>query len=222
MSPPFRLALLHRSLLFRQCLKTVFEKQFSFDTVEVDATAEHLIRALSKCGDCCVVLVDISLPDGQSKQHIQAIREASDRAKVIALVPLSARDRVLESIAAGAHGCVLEEASLDELIEAIRAVSRGDTYCSNQIVGSLFRQVGKLAKFGTPQEALDATRLTPRELEILEFLSKRLSNKEIARKLSVSVFTVKNHVHNILEKLEVETRLEAVEQARQRSWISTN
>lgn len=221
MSSTARLVLLHRSLLFRQCLKCVLEQQHAFESEEVDARGLNQVLDLHAAdGRPCVVLIDVGLPEGTGMDLIQTVRQSGPHFKVIALVPLSCRERILDTVASGAHACVLEEASLDELIQAIHAVSRGETYCSGAIVDSLFRQVGKLTRFAPVNETQEPGGLTRRELEILQCMARRLSNKEIARKLSVSVYTIKNHVHNILEKLGVENRFEAVEQARDRSWLS--
>jgi DNA-binding NarL/FixJ family response regulator len=146
---------------------------------------------------------------------------------MIGLVPGVSLDDLIQGVAAGVRACLLEDSSLSELLKAIDTIAQGGTYCSDEIMLSLFEQLARLAK-GNPAgdhadmgDRADTSGLTRREDEILHFMSTGLSNKEIARKLSVSVYTVKNHVHNILEKLEVDNRFAAVEYARERSWLSS-
>jgi DNA-binding NarL/FixJ family response regulator len=151
---------------------------------------------------------------------VQRIREEAPAARVVGLVPSETRDKALQGVAAGIHACLLEEAELEELEAAIACVAGGGTYCSSDLVQSLFQQVGKLARSNSWPDAGLPGGLTKREHEILGLMSGRMSNKEIAKELCVSLYTVKNHVHNILEKLEVDSRFAAVEIARERSWLS--
>ena len=118
-----------------------------------------------------------------------------------------------------AHGCVLEESSLQDLREAIERVAVGETFCSHGLVHSVFHRLAQAARDNYRRDQDDAASLTPRELEIVPLISEHLSNKQIAKRLSVSLFTVKNHVHNIVEKLKVSGRYEAVDFARKQHWL---
>jgi DNA-binding NarL/FixJ family response regulator len=139
---------------------------------------------------------------------------------MIGLAPWATPEHFIQGVAAGVHACLLEESSLSELLKAVDAVAGGRTYCSDEIITSLFEQVARLAKGSPSGDRADSSGLTRREREILHFMATGLSNKEIAKRLCVSVYTVKNHVHNILEKLQVDNRFAAVEYARDRSWLS--
>ena len=214
MSEQRRLLVFHRNCLFRDCLAEFLSNGGQFDAESVDHSHSESPKDLIG-DDCAMVLIDLNLPDGLCVEITRAVRLRGDSTKVIALVP-DRHDLLVDCIAAGAHGCVLEKSPLDDLKSAIAKVLDGENFCSAEIVGTMFAQ---LAKYGAepqwqepPKTSL--TRLTAREQEVLQLLSQRMSNKEIAKELCVSLFTVKNHVHNILDKLEVDSRVEAVDVAR--------
>jgi DNA-binding NarL/FixJ family response regulator len=110
--------------------------------------------------------------------------------------------------AAGVSGYVLHDEPHEELMKAVLAVARGEIWCPPRVAAVLMRRMGPHGS--TPDMPLGTARLTVREREILALIDGGLSNKEIARKLSIEVRTVKNHVHNLLEKLRVHRRGEAV------------
>jgi DNA-binding NarL/FixJ family response regulator len=103
---------------------------------------------------------------------------------------------------------------LQDLREAIEKVAAGGIYCTHGVVHSVFHRMAQEAREGNRSAGISAASLTPRELEIVQLIATHLSNKQIARRLSVSLYTVKNHVHNIVEKLQVSGRYEAVDYAR--------
>lgn len=214
MSEARQLLVFHRNCLFRDCLVEYLSAGGQFLAKSVDhSVTESARELLNEPSD--IVLLDLNLPDGLSVEIAREIQRRQTSTKIIVLVP-DEHDLLVECIAAGAHGCVLERSPLEDLTSAITKVLSGENFCSSEIVGTMFAQI---AKFGGETQwrapaSTSMTRLTIRENEVLELLSKRMSNKEIAKELSVSLFTVKNHVHNILEKLEVENRSEAVEAAK--------
>ena len=214
MSTRRRLLVFHRNCLFRDCLVEFLSATEQFDANSIDHSVSD--SAASFLNETCdIVLLDLNLPDGLAVEIAREIQRREVETKVIVLVP-DEHDLLVECIAAGAHGCVLERSPLEDLKSAISKVLAGENFCSSAIVGTMFAQIAKLgvdAQWRAPAST-SLTRLTVREQEVLELLSKRMSNKEIAKELCVSLFTVKNHVHNILEKLEVDNRQEAVEAAR--------
>lgn len=213
---PISLHIVHRSRLFGQLMHSVLNQDGFLVTEE---SAEVVPSDLATAGRSNVILVDVSIPGDQALSLIRAYRLQHPDARIVIMVPSAAQGRVIESVACGVHGCVLEEASLDELKRAIHCVAEGGTFCSELLVRSLFQQVSKLTR-ATPTAGRTTQLLSQRELEILSLMSAHLSNKEIAKKLCVSIFTVKNHVHNILEKLQVQSRAAAVDFARERDWIT--
>lgn len=144
---------------------------------------------------------------------IKELACASPGVKVIALAVSEAEDEIVSCLEAGAVGYVPLQASLDDLIAIMESAVRGEILCPPRIAGALSKRLSSLASTATL--AGTHVHLTPRELEILRLIDGGLSNKEIARSLSIDIHTVKCHVHNILEKLQVHRRAEAATKMRQ-------
>ena len=131
---------------------------------------------------------------------------------MVALGVADADDHVLGCAEAGVAGYVPRDASLDDLVAVIESAFRGEAICSPRIAGSLLRRIATLA--AGQNGTMPLAHLTGREREIVRLIDRGLSNKEIARDLGIEVATVKNHVHNILEKLQVRRRGEAAARMR--------
>ena len=215
---PIHVRIIHRNRLFRECLESVLAEDQRFDVRSVDHTDTEALETFDQ-EESDVFLIDLNLPGELAVKLTRRIRERMDRAKLLLLAYASSQDCLIECIAAGAHGCILEASSLDELDMAIEKVFHGETFCSQEIVQTMFDRLASTAPNAPLRRRAESIDLTRRELEVVDLISDRLSNKEIAKKLSLSVYTVKNHVHNIVEKLSVEDRHEAVEYARQRRWL---
>jgi DNA-binding NarL/FixJ family response regulator len=128
--------------------------------------------------------------------------------KVVALAVQDAERDVVRCVEAGACGFVTRDASVDDLVAAVESAACGEAICSPRIAGSLVRRLATLAAQNQPTPAW--FRLTRRELEIVRLMGDGLSNKEIASRLQIELPTVKNHVHNVFEKLDVHRRSEVV------------
>ena len=215
---PIHLRIIHGNRLFRECLESVLAEDQRFDVRSVDHTDTEALETFDQ-EESDVFLIDLNLPGELAVKLTRRIRERMDRAKLLLLAYASSQDCLIECISAGAHGCILEASSLDELDTAIEKVFHGETFCSQEIVQTMFDRLASTASNAPLRRRAESIDLTRRELEVVDLISDRLSNKEIAKKLSLSVYTVKNHVHNIVEKLCVEDRHEAVEYARQRRWL---
>jgi two-component system, NarL family, nitrate/nitrite response regulator NarL len=148
-----------------------------------------------------VVLLDVSMPGSHSATR--TIREAAPDALVVAIGVAETEPNLLSLFETGTYGYVSRDASLHDLLRTIETVARGEVACSPRIAASLFRE---LARQHPVMNGDAVIRLTSRERQILELIDQRLSNKEIARALQISLSTVKNHVHNILAKRQVHRR----------------
>lgn len=159
-----------------------------------------------------MAVVSVGLPDRGALTLIRTIADQSPLTKVLAL-GLSEDDRkdVLRYIEAGAVGYILKDSSLDEFLSTIRLAQKGEAWVSPQMAGVMMERLSNLARLFTRVEhTMDGdVRLTSRELEVLQCIGQGLTNQEIAARLVVEVGTIKNHVHNILEKLKVSSRDEA-------------
>jgi DNA-binding NarL/FixJ family response regulator len=212
------LKIIHRNRLFRECLESVLTEDQRFDVKSVDHTDPEDLETFDR-EESDVFLIDLNLPGELAVELTRRIRQQLERAKILLLAYASSQDSLIDCIAAGAHGCILDTSSLADLEAAIGRVSRGETFCSQEIVQTMFDRLAQTASDAPWRRRAESVELTPRELEVVGLISGRLSNKAIAKELSLSVYTVKNHVHNILETLQVEDRHEAVEYARQRRWL---
>lgn len=189
--------------LYREGLVTLLDAQDGFHVVAAEATGKDA-AARPECLTADVALIERGLPDLDaltSALAAQAIR--------IPLVILGTSDDETEVLAcaeSGAIGCVSRGASVEELTEAIRRAASGEAVCSPRTAGLLMQRLGMLAAQLRPASA--SPKLTRREFEVATLLRQDLSNKEIAVRLSIEVATVKNHVHNILEKLHLSRRSE--------------
>jgi DNA-binding NarL/FixJ family response regulator len=162
--------------------------------------------------DVDIILVSAGLPDQGALELTRAIMERGLSIKVLALgLSEENKNEALRYIEAGACGYILKDSSITELIEAIRLAQRGEAQISSRIAGAMMERLFYLARmFSAVENKLDGdVRLTTRELEVLQFIGEGLTNQEIAARLVVEVGTVKNHVHSILEKLNVNNREEA-------------
>jgi two-component system nitrate/nitrite response regulator NarL len=152
-----------------------------------------------------ITLVDIGPPE--TIERLPELVNVVSATKILALgVPERPAD-VVACAEAGLDGYVPREASLDDLVERLQAADRGEVKCPEAIVGSLFSRIAALADEQRPSSVLH--RLTGREREIVDLIERGLSNKQIALELGIELSTVKNHVHRIFEKLDVQRRTEA-------------
>ena len=159
-----------------------------------------------------VALVSVGLPDQSALELIRNILDISPHTKVLALGLSENADDVLPYIEAGAAGYILKDSSLKDLVEILRSTRRGEAHVSAKIAGAMIERLSSLARlFSTVENGgiTDGVRLTPREQQVLQCIEKGCTNQEIAAQLLVEIGTVKNHVHNILEKLNVSNRAEA-------------
>ena len=161
--------------------------------------------------DIDVALVSTRLPDQGALRLTSAITELTPSTKVLALGLTEEKQHVLRYVEAGAAGYVLKDDSLEGLIETIRAAQDGKVFVSPKIAAAIMERLAKLARLFSDVEnsVADTAELTSRELEVLKLVGEGQTNQQIAETLVIEVGTVKNHIHNILEKLHVSSRGEA-------------
>ena len=155
-----------------------------------------------------VVLLDLGLEHESSLKLMARLRERFPESKVIAMDILPEQDDIVEFVKAGGSGFILKDAPVGDYVKTIQAVAGGATVLPAVLTKPLFTQiVESVLKSGSTVPA-HAIQLTRREREIVDLISQGMSNKEIAQHLHIATFTVKSHVHNVLEKLELNTRLQ--------------
>jgi two-component system nitrate/nitrite response regulator NarL len=166
-----------------------------------------------------VLLLDITFAG--SLEASRAVREAMPKAKVVALGAAEVESVLIECARAGVAGFVAPSGSITDVVAAVHSAMRGELVCSPRTAGLLLSHVGALA--GRPPHDLDKDALTQREKEIAQLVGEGLSNKQIALALGIQSPTVKNHVHSILSKLNMQRRVEiAAQSGRARFAAVTN
>ena len=148
------------------------------------------------------------MPRRSGVEACRAIKEAVPSAKIIMLTVSDEEADLYESVKNGASGYLLKDSSIEEVAQAIRVVNEGQSLISPSMAIKLIDEFKQMSK--PEQEQTTALRLTERELEVLRLVAKGLNNREVAKELFISENTVKNHVRNILEKLQLHSRMEAV------------
>lgn len=219
MNEPIRLFIADDNRLLREGLVAMLAEQ---EGIAVIGTAASGRKAVEQIKDLRpeVALIDIGMPAKDGIEVTHALHRDAPEVKVIILGMCDLAAEIMASIEAGAAGYVLKEASFDTLVETIRAVYRGESFSSPRMTASLFSRIAELTGERVLKIPLSSVKLTPREVEIVNQIAEGLSNKEIAQQLSIETQTVKNHVHNILDKLQLHNRLQAVEYAREKKLLT--
>ena len=195
--------------LFRRGLNVVLHTE---ERIDVIAEAEDGEEAIQKAEELApdVVLMDVRMPKVNGIEAARSIRELVPSTKILMLTVSDEEDDLFQAIKAGANGYLLKEVSVEEVAEAVRAVVQGQTLITPSMASKLLNEFVSLDRRVNEKQQLPSPTLTARELEVLKLVAKGMSNREIADELYISENTVKNHVRNILEKLHLHSRMEAV------------
>lgn len=207
-----RILIVDNIVLFREGLISILNRVEGFTIVGETNSAEEAVR-LAKGHKPDLVLIDYYLPDGSGVEAIKEIMKISPSTKCVILTEDESEEILVASIRAGAIGYILKEMPGSKLITTLRAVERGEAAISRVMTLKVIKEFQRLGTIGLDYQS-DIPALTDREIEVLTYLKEDLSNSEIAEELVISVNTVKVHVHNIMKKLNVNSRRQAGEIAR--------
>jgi DNA-binding NarL/FixJ family response regulator len=155
-----------------------------------------------------VVLLDLGIRGQNSLRLVELVQLHAPHAKVIIMDLVPVHDELVDFVRAGVAGFILKDATFDDFVGTIRSVAEGAKVLPPPMTGSLFSQIVEYAAREGKGNPFRSVRMTRREREVMEQIAEGLSNKEIANALNIAIHTVKSHVHNILEKLALHTRLE--------------
>lgn len=155
-----------------------------------------------------VVIVDAALGNNDSHSLVKSVKKEAPDSKVIVMDLLPAQEDVIEFIQAGASGFIVKDATIEDFVRTIRSVAGGADVVPHALTGTLLSHIVDQAVARSTASVLEAVQMTKREREITSLIAEGLSNKEIAQRLNIATYTVKSHVHNVLEKLALHSRLQ--------------
>ncbi len=209
---PIRTMIVDDHALFRRGLEMVLDGEGDIELVgQASDGTEAVEKAAESLPD--VVLMDIRMPRSSGIEACRAMKEAAPSAKIVILTISDEEEDLFEAIRAGASGYLLKDIPLDEVADTVRAVHGGQSLINPSMAGKLLTEFATLAKRDNDTDRaqeVPATRLTEREMQVLKLVARGMNNRDIAKELFISENTVKNHVRNILEKLQIHSRMEAV------------
>jgi DNA-binding NarL/FixJ family response regulator len=208
-----RILLIEDNKLLRDGIATIIKKQSDMQVVSTVGNGENVLLIMGKVRPN-VVLLDLGLRNQDSLQIVKLTMQHFEDTKIIVMDLIPLQTDVIEFIQAGVSGFILKDASIAEFLKTIRSVYQGVQVLPPHLTGSLFSQiVGQAIHSSKPAAIVESVRMTKREKQVIELISEGDTNKEIAQKLHLSTYTVKSHVHNILEKLALSTRIQIAKYA---------
>jgi DNA-binding NarL/FixJ family response regulator len=204
---PIRVAVVDDQELFRRGLTMLLGVE---DDIEVVGEAGDGVAATELASTAVpdVILMDVRMPKRSGIEACIAIKEAAPTARIIMLTVSDEEADLYDAVKNGASGYLLKDSSIDEVAQAVRVVADGQSLISPSMAIKLLDEFKQMSR--SDRQQLPTPRLTERELEVLKLVAQGLNNREIAKRLFISENTVKNHVRNILEKLQLHSRMEAV------------
>jgi len=204
---PIRVLLADPHALFRRGVRLVLDDEADIEVIgECDDGLDAVDRIVELTPD--LVLMDVRLPGVSGIEATRRARSLVPAVKVAILTVSEDDDDLFAAVRAGATGYILKEVSIEDLPDAVRAVARGDSLISPSMASRLLGEFNALSRRVEEQRGT-APRLSDRELEVLRLVARGMSNKDIAAELVIAENRVKNHVRNILEKLQLRSRMEA-------------
>jgi two-component system NarL family response regulator len=180
--------------------------------IEIVGEAGDGSEAITKAEELLpdVVLLDIRMPRRSGIEACTAIKDVAPSTKIVILTISDEESDLFRAVRAGANGYLLKDVPGEEIADGIRAVVGGQSLISPSMASALLTEFAALSRRQETRSQVPVPRLTERELEVLRLVARGLGNREIAAQLFISENTVKNHVRNILEKLQLHSRMEAV------------
>ncbi|HEX6387681.1 MAG TPA: response regulator transcription factor [Anaerolineae bacterium] len=205
-----RLIIVHQAHLICSLIASVLSEESDIYVIGYATNVEEALSKLER-SNCNMILVAATLPDNGALELTKAVAERKSAVKVLVIGLPESENMILQYVAAGASGYVLQDVPVEKLLDNLRAVYDDKAIISPSVAAALMNRITELAQISS-QTQVDPEavhELTPREREVLDLIGQEATNQEIADKLFIEVGTVKNHVHSILKKLDVSSREEA-------------
>jgi len=203
-----RLIIIEDNRLLRDGIVAMIKEQSDMLIAAVLDNNERIEKKILEA-NADIALIDLSLHGKNSLELVRMAKKQFPSIKFIVMDLLPIGEDIFEFVKAGASGFILKDATVNEFLKTIRSVFQGEKILPPDMTGSLFSQIVTKAVSTTSESKLiQALRMTKRERQVIELVADGLTNKEIGHQLHLSPFTVKSHVHNILEKLTMHNRIE--------------
>lgn len=210
-----RLLVIEDNRLLREGISAMLIKESDIKVVHSSGTADNILHKIREFTPN-VLLLDLGLRTQNSLNLVKSVKKNFPETKMMVMDLVPAQADIFEFVQAGISGFVLKDATTQEFLKTIRAVAQGIKILPPHLTGSLFSQIVEDAINGSPKrnsELINSIRMTKREREVIHLVADGLTNKDIAQKLNLSTFTVKSHIHNILDKLALHTRVQIAKYA---------
>ena len=215
--PKIRILIIEDNRVLRDGLTVMLNEQPDMHVVATIGSGNNVLLKASETKPH-VILLDVGLKNYNELSVVESVRKNLPDAKVIGMGFIPSQSDIVEFVAAGASGFILKDASIKEFLRTIQSIAKGAKVLPPSLTDSLFSHVVDLAVRNKKVKPSSAVRMTNREREIIALIADGLSNKEIAQRLNIATHTVKSHVHNIMEKLALHTRLQIAKFTREENF----
>lgn len=212
-----RVFLLIENRLLREALLRLLRKRADFTVVGQSGQTDLAIQEMPQAH--CDVLVVGSFQFGWVSTTLALESAGQPNVKIVLIGMEADENQFITMVRAGVTGYLLKDASASDVVNAVRAVFRGEAVCPPQLCSKLFQFVAQTPKEAHPRAIPSKPDLTLRQQQLVTLVARGLTNKEIASRLNLSEFTVRNHIHRILKQLDAETRSEAVDVVRANGYM---
>ena len=202
-----RIIIIEDNRVLRDGIITMLNEQTDMHVVAAIGSGNNVLLKASQTKPH-VILMDMGTNNIKDVSVVELIKETMPEAKVIGMGFVPTQLDIVEFVKAGTLGFILKDATVKEFLGTIRSVAQGGKVLPPALIGSLFSHIIGLALKKRKGKLTNVVQMTKREREIIVLITDGISNKEIAGRLNIAVYTVKSHVHNIMEKLALHTRLQ--------------
>jgi DNA-binding NarL/FixJ family response regulator len=208
-----KILLIEDNKLLRDGIASMLKKQPDMQAVATVGNGENVLDIMEKHHPH-IVLLDLGLRSQNSIQLVKSARQNFPETKIIVMDLIPLQVDILEFVQAGVSGFILKDANVNDFFKTIRSVYKGAKVLPPHLTGTLFSQIVDHAINGSSTSVINqSVRMTKRERQVVDLIADGFTNKEIAQKLHLSPYTIKSHVHNILEKLALNTRVQIAKHA---------
>lgn len=203
-----KLIIIEDNRLLREGINAMLKKEPDMSVVALYSDGDFVLNKIDEL-KANIVLLDLGLPNHDSLELVKSLKTEYPVVNVIAMDLVPIQEDIMQFVEAGVSGFILKDATIPEFTKTIRTVAGGEKVLPATLTGSLFSQIIDYGvKEMGPSKLVQSVRMTSREREIVSLIAEGLANKEIAHNLNISIYTVKSHVHNILEKMALNTRVQ--------------